>query len=353
METFVDGVLPFHPIYRGSAFELMEEGFPFIKRQFLHENPFHVPDLDRWKERVLAINPGADVAAMEENLWRVSPVYNLRRALDVHTLPNGAIQMPELVGPDNWEECERWAPKFEHWWAFVVDPVTHRLQGNARAVFEAVRFDPTIKKLLIVELDSPLLGGVNVAVAPMSTQESTWWLIRAGTIFVSQGPRADIAHPLSGETHQFVGLRRGTPLLSYGATVPDGPDGDRTRHNEALHDLDLTSFVTASSEAQARAMAVAVRSPSRPRVWVTGSPRTDLMVCAEESLAADLRAQLDRLRQATDGRRLVVWAPDESRGGTAAPDARRRRPALAAVVGRPARRRRRGASAAGRPGPGH
>ena len=51
VETFVDGVLPFHPIYRASVFELMEEGFPFIKRQFLHENPFHVPDLDRWKER--------------------------------------------------------------------------------------------------------------------------------------------------------------------------------------------------------------------------------------------------------------------------------------------------------------
>ena len=50
-----------------------------------------------------------------------------------------------------------------------------------------------------------------MAVAPMGTQESTWWLIRAGTIFVTQGPRADVAHPLSGETHQFVGLRRGTP----------------------------------------------------------------------------------------------------------------------------------------------
>ena len=86
----------------------MEEGFPFIKRQFLHENPFHVPDLDRWKERVLAINPGADVEAMEENLWRVSPVCNLHRALDIHTLPNGAVLMPELVGPDNFEEHERW-----------------------------------------------------------------------------------------------------------------------------------------------------------------------------------------------------------------------------------------------------
>ena len=60
-----------------------KEGFPFVKRQFLHENPFHVPDLYRWKERVLAAAPEADVEAFERNLWRVSPSFNLHRALSV------------------------------------------------------------------------------------------------------------------------------------------------------------------------------------------------------------------------------------------------------------------------------
>ena len=315
VDTFVDGVLPFHPIYRASAFDLLGEGFPLIKRQFLHENPFDVPDLAAWKERLLAVTPGADVDAIEANLWRVSPPYNVRRALGVRTLADGSVAIPEPVLAHNFDDYERWAPRFDHWWAFVVDPVTHRLGGNARAVFEAVRFDPAIRKVLIVEPGSPRLGGANVTVVPAATQASTWYLFRSRTIFVTRGPRADVAHPLSGTSHRFVGLRP-NPLLSFGVTTKVGPDGDRKAHNDAVHDVDLTRAVVASSPAQRKAMRkAALRSPSPPNIWVTGSPRTDLLVSPEESLAADLRAQLRVLRRATGGRRLVVWAPVRRRDG--------------------------------------
>ena len=318
-----------------------------------------MPDLAQWKERVLALTPGADVDAIEANLWRVSPPYNVRRALGIHTLANGSVAMPEPVLADNFDEYERWAPRFDHWWAFVVDPGTHRLEGNARAVFEAVRHDPAIRKVLIVEPGSPRLGGANVTVVPTATQASTWYLFRSRTIFVTQGPRADIPHPLSGKSHRFVGLRRGTPLLSFGVTTKVGPDGDRKAHNEAVHDVDLTRAVVASSPAQRRAMRKALRSPSQPNIWVTGSPRTDLLLCPEESLAADLRAQLLILRRATrrpPARRLGAGA-SARRAFAARP--RRGRPRLAAPLGRPARRRGRpalaGSDAAGRgvarPGP--
>ena len=161
---------------------------------------------------------------------------------------------------------------------------------------------------------SPRLGGVNVTVVPTATQASTWYLFRSRTIFVSRGPRADIPHPLSGTTHRFVGLRA-NPLLSFGVTTKVGPDGDRQAHNDAVHDVDLTRAVVASSPAQRKAMRKALRSPSAPNIWVTGSPRTDLLVCPEESLPADLRSQLLLLRRATTGRRLVVWAPDPRRDG--------------------------------------
>jgi hypothetical protein len=318
VDTFVDGVLPFHPIYRASAFDLLSEGFPLIKRQFLHENPFDVPDLEHWKERVLALTPGADVDAIEANLWRVSPPYNVRRALAVRTLPDGSVAIPEPVLAHNFGEYERWAPRFDHWWAFVVDPVTPRLEGNARAGCEAVRTDPALRKVLIVHPDSPRLGGANVTVVPTATQASTWYLFRSRTIFVNQGPRVDVPHPLSGTSHRFVGLR-GTPLLSFGVTTKVGPDGDRQAHNDAVHDVDLTRAVVASSSAQRKAMRKALRSPSPPNIWVTGSPRTDLLVCPEESLAADLRAQLLLLRRATGGRRLVVWAPSRRPDGRSLP----------------------------------
>jgi hypothetical protein len=309
VDTFIDGVLPFHPLYRESAFELMEEGLPFLKRQFLHENFFDVPELERWYDRVHAVFPDADRASVQANLERVSPVYNLQRALDVHTEPDGSVRLPELIEEHNFHDAEEWAPRFEHWWGFAADPTTRRLEGNVRAVFEAVRTDPTIKKIVVAPAGSPVPGGANVAVVPSNSQQAIWYLLRCGTIFVTDGPRADLPHPLSGDTHRFVGLHRGTALLSYGATTPVDPDGDRTRHHEANHDLDLTRFVCASSAHQKRAIRPAVSSPSAPRVWVTGTPRVDLLVRPEAELPADLRAQLGTLRRATRGRPLVVWAP--------------------------------------------
>ena len=40
-------------------------------------------------------------------------------------------------------------PKFDHWWAFPVCAYDHTLAGNERAVFEEVRDDPSIKKIVL------------------------------------------------------------------------------------------------------------------------------------------------------------------------------------------------------------
>jgi hypothetical protein len=310
VETFIDGVLPFHPIYRESVFELIEEGFPFIKRQFLHENPFHVVDLHRWKKRVLALTPGADVDAMERNLWRVSPSFNLNRALSVRRLPGVWFHREELIGPDNFDDLERFVPRFDHWWVFPVDPRTGRVGGHLRAVFEAVRHDPTIKKVIIGPTENPGIGGANVAAVLAESQGAQWYLLRAGVIFVNEGPRADVAHPLQPRKHRFVDVGHTTALLAFGNGLPrEADEVSQLRLRERLHDLDLTRLVCASSERQSMALAPQVLSPHSPKRRVTGSPRADLLLRPEEALAPDLRAQLDLLRRARAGRRLVVWAP--------------------------------------------
>jgi hypothetical protein len=316
VETFIDGVLPFHPIYQESLFDLMQEGFPFIKRQFLHENPFEVMHLHGWKERVLAIFPAADVDAMERNLWRVSPTFNLHRALSVRRWPEYTLPSQELIGPVNWDELERFMPRFDHWWVFSVNPRTRRLDGHARAVFEAVRHDPTLKKIVVGPKEYPGMGGANVAIAESQSQAAQWYALRAGSIFVTEGPRADLPHPLWGRRHRFVDVGHTTSMRAFGAGLPrePGPDGE-LRSNQRFHDLDLTRVMCTSSAYQSEAMQPFIQSPHRPDTWITGSPRADLLLQPEEALAPDLRAQLDTLRRARDGRRLVVWAPAERETG--------------------------------------
>ena len=349
VETFVDGVLPFHPIYRESAFDLLEEGFPFVKRQFLHENPFHVVHLHNWKERVLAAAPDADVDAFERNLWRVSPSFNLHRALSVTWWPGLAHAIEELIVSDNFDELERFMPRFDHWWAFPVNPHTGRLDGHARSVFEAVRLDPTIKKVLIGPTENPGIGGANVAAVLTESQGAQWYLLRAGAAFVTEGPRADLPHPLRARKHRFVDVGHTSSLRAFGAGLERGTSAEaQLRRNQLLHELDLTRVVCATSEAQAQAVRPCTWSPSKPEIRVTGSPRADLLLSPESALAADLRAQLDVLRRARAGRRLVVWAPVD-RGTGSDP---RAEPGTAEVAarGRPgARRRRRRPPAASRP----
>ena len=316
LATYVDGILAYHPVYRDTAFTLLGEGFPLLKRQFLYENPFSEPDLERWKERVLEVVPDADVATMERNLLRVSPAWSLHRSFAIRTLPNGRVTTRGPVEPDEFAAEEEWTPKHDHWWAFPVDPVSHRLEGNARAVFDAVADDPSICKLVLTASVQQRVPGANIISWPIESVPGQYYLLRAATIFVNGGPRTDVNHPLSGRRHRFVALHRGTPLAAFG-TAERHPDDEagHEQHDLAWRENGLTSVVVAASQADRAALEPAYASRRRLDWWVTGSPRTDLLLADDDMLPADLRAQADRLAGELAGRRLVLWHPAGRPGG--------------------------------------
>ena len=322
LDTFVDGVLPFHPVYRDSAFDLLDDGFPLLKRQLLAENPFAAPDLHRWRRRVRAAVPDADVDTMERNLLRVSPPWELERSLAVRSRPDGSVNTdgPHVPAtPEELEEEDAWTPTYDHWWAFAVDPLTHRLEGSARAVFEAVRWDPTIRKIVMTDGERQDLRGFNVLVVPVDGPSAPYYLMRCGNVFVVDSPRTDVPYPLSAQRHHFLNVRRGTSLEAFGlaAPVPDTPEGQHLR--EVLgHDNAITYAVVASAWRDRHA----VRAPFDPvpdeRIWVTGPPRTDLVLAESSALPDDLREQGDRLRSELAGRRLVLLLPAARPGGAEA-----------------------------------
>ena len=312
LATYVPDVLPFHPVYRETAFTLLAEGFPLLKRQLMADNPMDTPDLRQWSHRLLDVVPDADVAPIRDNLLRVSSPWSLHRSFSSRSRPDGTVVTLEAVQPEDFDEEDRWVPKHPHWWAFPVDPVTGRLEGSARAVYEVVRHDPSIRKIVLTGATQQKLGGANVTTHPMASVAAQFYLLRAGQVFVSRGARRDVGHPISGELHQFVLLGRGTPVLAFGAGVPvgDGLD-EHLRHNERTHDLDITRAVVSTSPAQADLLRPSLASPFRPSTWVLGSPRTDFLLADEEALPADLRHQVEDLRALLDGRRLVLWSPHD------------------------------------------
>ena len=197
-------------------------------------------------------------------------------------------------------------PKFDHWWAFPVCAYDHTLAGNERAVFEEVRDDPSVKKIVLTRSRAVEVSGENVVVVPLLSREGQHYLLRARQIFVKHGPSVNAYWPLSPFSHNFVNLWHGIPLKRFGsASVEITPPLEKSllRNNGGCR------AVVTSGRMDSLAMTTAFWPLSYPDMWNTGLPRNDYITCAAERLPEDLRAAEERLRAEVGGRRLVMFLP--------------------------------------------
>jgi CDP-glycerol glycerophosphotransferase (TagB/SpsB family) len=304
--TFVPDLYPYHPVYGPSAFELIARGFPLVKRQLLSDNPYGVPDLADWKARLSALVPEAPVDMLERNLLRTAADDRLRRSLAIRTEADGTVRRERLLTRAEFRVEDRWAPKYDHWWAFPVCAYDHTLAGNERAVFEEVRDDPSVKKIILTRSRTVDLTGENVVIVPLLSREGQHYLARSRQIFVKHGPRINARWPLSPITHNFVNLWHGIPLKRFGsAMVSQAVEDDPVimRNNRGCR------AVVTSSKVDALTMATAFYPLSLADMWPTGLPRNDMITRAEDRLPEDLRATEARLREEVGDRRLVLFLP--------------------------------------------
>ncbi len=304
-ETFIEHLYPFHPVYSEWAFELVGKGFPLLKRYFLAQNHYHVPGLVDWKERVRARVPDAPVARIERNLLRVSDYEALYRSLRYSVRSAGHALPPPLLAGKAFARADAATPTFDHWWAFPVCAFTHRLSGNERALFEEVRNDPSIKKIVLARSKYIELDGENVIVVPLRSQEGQYHLMRARQIFIRHTPTRNIEYPVSPHLHNIVNLWHGIPLKRIGYASLDMRD----KLDALAEEHRKCRAVISSSKIDTLAMTAAFHPLGYNDVWCTGLPRNDFIVREFDRLPADLRAESARLDELLGGRRLVLFAP--------------------------------------------
>ncbi|MCL3816991.1 CDP-glycerol glycerophosphotransferase family protein [Aeromicrobium wangtongii] len=305
-DTYLDALHPYHPMYSTGTFDRIAEGVPLLKRQLLSENPYDLPDLRDWKARVVAAAPGADVATMEQNLLRVAADDRLHRSFSIVTGEDGAVRKPRLRNNKGFRIADGKTPKFDHWWAFPVCAYDHTFAGNERAVFEEVRDDPSIKKIILTRSRRVDVEGENVVIVPLDSPEGQYHLLRSGQIFVKHGPIVNLTRPIDPKTHNVINTWHGIPLKRFG--LASAHLADRTRES-MIRNHGASRAIISSSHMDTLAMAAAFFPASYPDLWPTGLPRNDFILRDEDQLPADLRATLDRLREELDGRRLVMFLP--------------------------------------------
>jgi hypothetical protein len=266
-DTFIDDLHPLHPVFTNRQFDLIKQGFPLFKRMFLISNHYDVPGLVDWKDKLRAVSPDAPVDMIKRNLQRVADHEKLHRSFAITEDDAGRTVLPILLTRAEFLKADAETQKFDHWWAFAVDPVTGALAGDERAVFEAVRNDPSIRKTVLTRWRKLEFDGPNVATMPLRSPEGQYHLLRSRQVFAGPHPERTLAVPLSPLLHNLLDPRCGTN--SAGAK---------------------------------------------------GRPRLDIVSCDHAQLADDLRRESDRLLALCADRRLVLLALVPEAGAQVARD---------------------------------
>lgn len=203
-------------------------------------------------------------------------------------------------------------PKRRQLWVFGLGR-PGQWHGNAQAVYEAVRDRADVHAVVVARrILPPALDHERDRTA--IGWRTLWPLLRAGVIVVHHGS-SDI--PFGGITRHgriIVNVWHGIPLK--GILYTGWNDIDKRTAHMLTRRTRFNSAVIASSTTDRLAMAASMRLPLSD-VWITGLPRNDWLKAPEDTLPADVRDALGRLRNELNGRRLVLYAPtfrDEGSG---------------------------------------
>lgn len=301
--TFIDDLYPFHPIYTNNHFHLVAEGFPFFKRYLLTENHYQIPDLRNWKTRISAILPSINLSKAENNLRRVSDAEKLYKTLNIP--PYGSKWPAPLLTDEEFLKEDIVTPKDNYTWAFPVCAFDHSFGGNERMIYENIKFDKTIRKVILTRSKHIEVEGENVVQVPLRSREGQQLLMESVYIFIKHTPWRNAIYPLNPNLHRFINLWHGIPLKRIGYTSLD-----MAGNLEALaKEHDKCHAVIASSKIDRLAMATAFYPLSYHDIWLTGLPRNDVILRDEYQLPVDFINQLEALRSNLQGRRLVMYAP--------------------------------------------
>lgn len=298
--TYEENVYPCQPVYSEMSFDLIHNGFPLLKKYHLIENHYEIDELWRWKEKLREAGIDKDLTPYIKNLQRTGNAQSLYRSMDVELFNiTPPMQEEELLAED------LVTPKYDSWWCFPVCAYSHRFNDNLRALFEEIKNDSKIKKIILTRTKNIELDGKNVVIFPLFSREGQYYLLRSRHIFLKHGVKANINVNLSAELHAFHNLWHGIPLKRIGYASID----QQQNLSKLSEQNNLLRSVICASKVDQLAMASAYWPLTINDIWLTGLPRHDLILKDEILLAIDMKEQLQQLRSILDGRKLILFAP--------------------------------------------
>ena len=192
-------------------------------------------------------------------------------------------------------------PKKNNYWCFPSCPTNKILFDNARAVFEVVKKDKRIKKIILLRNKPIAIDGCeNTIFLKIDSIKALWYIWRSKVIFVRLGIVDLGKRKTSYKKHFIVNLWHGIPLKHVKAVL------DYDKH---IKGNSLFSSVICSSEIDRSVMAASFTPIRYENVWLTGLPRNDYILKPVSGLPQHLKNQYQSLEDKLGGRKLVLYAP--------------------------------------------
>lgn len=194
-------------------------------------------------------------------------------------------------------------PKNKNYWCFCTWSGYPHTMDNPRAVFEVVKNDPEITKIILLKDDgvcSP--EGVNVKFIEAESLKGAYYTARSKVILLgySLAGLSSYSHWLTAR-HFIIQLWHGIPLKKICMLFPE----------EQFWSKETVKYAATvcSSKSDKNFMKQAFSPIVENRVWQCGLPRNDIILMDEKSLAEDYLSMLQILRERVNGRTLVLYAP--------------------------------------------
>ncbi|MGE6995676.1 CDP-glycerol glycerophosphotransferase family protein [Pseudomonas sp. NPDC047961] len=222
-----------------------------------------------------------------------------------------------------WWLYDRLTIKRANHWAFFVHPLKpSQLVENSRAMFEAVKGDPSIHKRVFTRdlaADLHLDDACNTEVIDVQSLRGLAELARCGVYLLSNAVALDMSWRWADGSFSvvrpsltrrvLVNLWHGIPLKRLFALA--NREQRRRADRVAFRRKERRFYrgLIASSDIDSYAMAAIFHPIDYERVWVTGLPRNDFLLMPEQALPRFLRCEVEYIRNLKKKRRLVVYAP--------------------------------------------
>ena len=194
--------------------------------------------------------------------------------------------------------------KKDNYWCFCAWGRHFHTLDNPRAVFERVKNDADIRKIVLVKNDPRQndLEGKNVVFVDADSLLGAFYVARSKVILLAYSLSCLSQYSRHITTrHAIIQLWHGIPLKKIGKLFP----GEKFWEKETFK-----YSATISSSKKDREVMAAAFSPIKPEtVWLTGLPRNEIIMMSEQKLPPDYKAHLAQLRDSIGDRRFILYAP--------------------------------------------